>query len=82
MIEHFQYVLDNYNNGDKKVNSSSILYDELIKKIPQELNDLLKRSDFKIKSSMGNGNKAEIPWVAIMNKNLTRIDFVQNMQMS
>lgn len=71
MIEHFQYVLDNYNNGEKKVNSSSKLYDELINKIPQELNQLLQRNDFKIKASMGNGNKAEIPWVAIMNKNIT-----------
>lgn len=71
MIEHFQYVLDNYNNGEKKVNSSSKLYDELINKIPQELNQLLGRNDFKIKASMGNGNKAEIPWVAIMNKNIT-----------
>ena len=30
MVEHFQYVLDNYDNGEKKVNSSSKLYDELI----------------------------------------------------
>ena len=58
MIEHFQYVLDNYNNGEKKVNSSSKLYDKLINKIPQELNQLLQRNDFKIKASMGNGNKA------------------------
>ena len=71
MVEHFQYVLDNYNNGEKKVSSTSKLYDELINKIPYELNQLLKRNDFKIKASMGNGNKAEIPWVAIMNKNLT-----------
>lgn len=71
MIDHFQYVLDNYNNGDKKVNSSSMLYDELINKIPLELNGLLKRNDFKIKASMGNGNKAVIPWIAIMNKNIT-----------
>lgn len=71
MVEHFQYVLDNYNNDDKKVNSSSVLYNELIKEIPQELENLLQRKDFKIKASMGNGNKAEIPWIAIMNKNIT-----------
>lgn len=71
MIEHFQYVLDNYNNGEKKVNGASKLYDELINKIPQELNNILSRNDFKIKASMGNGNKAEIPWVAIMNRNIT-----------
>ena len=62
MIEHFQFVLDNYKNGEKKVNSSSTLYDELINKIPQELNNLLQRNDFKIKASMENGNKAEIRW--------------------
>ncbi len=49
MVEHFQYVLDNYDNGEKKVNSSSKLYDELINKIPLELNKLLQRNDFKIK---------------------------------
>ena len=32
MVEYFQYVLDNYDNGEKKVNSSSKLYDELINK--------------------------------------------------
>ena len=49
MVEYFQYVLDNYDNGEKKVNSSSKLYDELINKITQELNQLLQRNDFKIK---------------------------------
>lgn len=44
MIDHFQYVLDNYNNGDKRVNSSSMLYDELINKIPLELNGLQRKN--------------------------------------
>ena len=71
MIKDFQYVLDYYNNGETKVDSSSELYNVLINRIPSFLKNYLKREDYKIKASMGAGNKAEYPWVAIMNRNIT-----------
>lgn len=70
MVEHFQYVLDNYDNGEKKVNSSSKLYDELINKIPQELNQLLQRNDFKIKAFMVLG----LDPIEIMNKKMDKTE--------
>lgn len=71
MKKLFQYILDKYIDGNLKVDSSSYVYDTLIRKIPFELNKILDRKEFYIKGSMGQGNKTLYPWVAIMNKNVT-----------
>lgn len=71
MRELFQKVLDEYIDNNLKVDSTSDVYNTLIRKIPFELNKMLNRKEFYIKSSMGQGNKTQYPWVAIMNKNIT-----------
>lgn len=67
----FQQILDGYIDDSVKVDSTSIIYNTLIRQIPFELNKLLNRKDFYIKASMGQGNKTQYPWVAIMNRNIT-----------
>ena len=71
MYELFQYVLENYDDGTKIVNSQTKLYDVLCNKIPAKLRSILKRKDFIVKGSMGQGNKNTYPWVSIMNSNVT-----------
>ena len=71
MRELFQEILDKYISSNLKVDSTSHVYDTLIKKIPFKLNKILNRKDFYIKGSMGQGNKTLYPWVAIMNRNVT-----------
>lgn len=71
MRKLFQKVLDEYIDNNLKVDSTSEVYDTLIRKIPFELNQMLNRKEFYIKGSMGQGNKTQYPWVAIMNRNIT-----------
>ncbi|MBR1757718.1 MAG: DUF3578 domain-containing protein [Lachnospiraceae bacterium] len=72
MRQSFQYVLDTYLSTGSRADSSSRTYQELIHTIPREIKDLLKdREDLIVKGSMGNGNKAAFPWIAIMNRNVT-----------
>lgn len=71
MKRMFQKVLDQYIDGSLKVDSTSEVYNTLIRQIPNELTKMLNRKDFIIKGSMGQGNKTQYPWVAIMNRSLT-----------
>ncbi len=71
MVNDFQFILDNYKNGEMKVDSTTELYSKLIRVIPAELRDFLKRDDLIVKGSMGQGNKSEYPWISILNKNVT-----------
>ena len=72
MKELFQYVLDNYLDGERKVDSTTELYDCLVHQLPSALRSVIRRDDLIIKGSMGQGNKSEYPWVSILNKNITR----------
>ncbi len=71
MKKMFQKVLDGYIDGSIKVDSTSEVYNTLIREIPNELTKILNRDDLIIKGSMGQGNKTQYPWVAIMNRSLT-----------
>ncbi|MDE7221804.1 MAG: DUF3578 domain-containing protein [Ureaplasma sp.] len=71
MKRMFQKILDEYIDGSLKVDSSSEVYNTLIREIPNELTRMLNRKDLLIKGSMGQGNKTQYPWVAIMNRSLT-----------
>ena len=68
----FQNILDSYLDGSPIVNKSTPLYTDLVKNLPLKIRSFLNRDqDFNIKGSMGQGNKTDYPWVAILNKNIT-----------
>lgn len=71
MDKLFKYILENYIDGSNKVDSSTKLYEVLVKTLPTKIESILSRSDIIVKGSMGNGNKAQYPWIAIMNKSIT-----------
>lgn len=70
--EVFQYILDNYINEFNKVDSNSNIYNALIRQLPAKLREYINRDDLIVKGSMGQGNKSDYPWVAILNKKVTR----------
>ena len=73
MKKLFQYVLDHYRDGTKKVDSDTKIYEILIKDIPKTIKNFLNRDeDLMVQGSMGRGNKTDYPWVSILNKDITR----------
>ena len=72
MNKLFKYILENYNDGSEKVDSSTELYKALKKTLPNKIGYTLGISDLIVKGSMGQGNKTQYPWVAIMDKNITQ----------
>ena len=78
MKEQFQFILDNYidpitliGKVQEKVDSNSELYGVLCRSLPKTIEAYLKRKDFIVKGSMGQGNKAEYPWISILNRDIT-----------
>lgn len=71
MIKEFKYVLDNYIDLPSKVDSSSRVYEYIVREIPKQLTKALMRSDLIIKGSIGQGNRTAHPWISILNKNIT-----------
>ena len=68
----FQYVMDHYDEVGPRVDSTTEVYKTLCKDIPEYLRGLIEDPDtYIIKGSMGAANKADCPWVAIMDKNIT-----------
>ena len=67
-----KYILENYNDGSEKVDSSTELYKILTKTLPNKIGYALCISDLIVKGSMGQGNKSQYPWIAIMDKNITQ----------
>ena len=72
MNKLFKYILENYNDGSEKVDSSTELYKVLTKTLPNKIGYTLGISDLIVKGSMGQGNKTQYPWIAIMDKNITQ----------
>ena len=72
MNKLFKYILENYNDGSEKVDSSTELYKALTKTLPNKIGYTLGISDLIVKGSMGQGNKTQYPWIAIMDKNITQ----------
>ncbi|MFA7032729.1 MAG: DUF3578 domain-containing protein [Bacilli bacterium] len=70
--EQFQCVLENFNDGNKKVSSSSVVYDALVRQAPQLLKSEFPRKDLLFKGSVGQGNKTDYPWLCVFNINITR----------
>ena len=72
MNKLFKYILENYNDGSEKVDSSTEIYKALTKTLPNKIGYTLGISDLIVKGSMGQGNKTQYPWIAIMDKNVTQ----------
>lgn len=66
MRNFFKYILENYNEGSEKVVSSTELYKSLTKILPNKIGYTLGISDLIVKCSIGQGNKTQYPWIAIM----------------
>ena len=72
MSKLFKYILENYNDGSEKVDSSTELYKVLTKTLPNKIGNTLGISYFIVKGSMGQGNKIQYPWIAIIDKNIIK----------
>ena len=72
MNKLFKYILENYIDGNEKVDSSTELYKVLTKTLPNKIGYTIEISDLIVKGSMGQGNKTQYPWIAIMDKNITQ----------
>ncbi|WP_207653885.1 MrcB family domain-containing protein [Clostridium sp. BSD9I1] len=70
----FQYVIDNYVNARSGQEFKEHQLGETVRKhIPTYLKnlDFINSNTYEIKGSIGQGNWAKVPWVAIMNKSIT-----------
>lgn len=56
----------------ERVNKDTEIYELFIKKIPKKLNALIDLSDYKIAASVGKGNSSEIPWISIVDPEITK----------
>lgn len=69
--EKFQRILNEYKNARKGVFTGHPLAKLLRTDLPNELKKIVPESDYLIKGSAGQGNWAIIPWVSIMDPNIT-----------
>ena len=72
MIKQLLKIKDEYKTLSRKIDSSNEIYKYFTNEIPNELNLILKRQDLIIKGSIGKGYKTDHPWIAVLNKNITR----------
>ena len=72
MDKLFKFILENYNDGSEKVDKTTELYNVLIKRLPNKIEYTLGITDLIVKGSMGQGNKTQYPWIAIMDKSITQ----------
>ena len=72
--ELFQYVIDNYVNARRGEEFKGHKLGETIRnQIPNYLKELdfIDKDKYEIKGSIGQGNWAKVPWIAIMEKSIT-----------
>lgn len=62
-----EYLLD----SSKEINVDASYYKSFIKDAPEVLYSLFPKNEYKIKASIGNGNKSFIPWVCVYDKRIT-----------
>jgi hypothetical protein len=72
MIKQLIKIKDEFKTLPRKIDSSNDIYKYFTNDIPNELNLILKRQDLIIKGSIGKGYKTDHPWIAVLNKNITR----------
>ena len=71
MKELFEAVLDDFIEARKYQFPQHRVYDILNKELPKSLESIFSTEDFKIEGSAGKGKWAAVPWVALMNKEIT-----------
>ena len=72
MKEKFDLLLREYLKDDSKlVNSSKEYYLEFVKNLPEDLYKYFDKEKYLIKASIGAGQKSEIAWLCIFNRNVT-----------
>lgn len=72
MKEKFNILLNEYLKDDTVlVDSSKDYYTEFIKNAPEYLYNYFDKEKYLIKASVGAGQKSEIPWLCVFNKNIT-----------
>ena len=72
LVDKFQYILNNYESSGKKINKNDDMYKCIVNYIPQLLHSILdNKEEYDVLGSMGKGQKAGCPWIAILNKKCT-----------
>ncbi len=72
MKEKFDILLNEYlKDNSVLVDSNKNYYLEFVKKLPKYLYKYFDKEKYLIKASVGAGQKSEIPWLCIFNKNIT-----------
>lgn len=54
-----------------KVDSTSDLYDLIVRQLPQQIRHLIRSDAYRVKGSIGQGNMTTHPWISILNPNIT-----------
>lgn len=72
MKGRFDLLLNEYLKDDSQlVDSTKNYYNSFINEVPQILYKYFDKEKYLIKSSIGAGQKSEIPWVCIFNRSIT-----------
>lgn len=72
MKEKFELLLNEYLNDESPVvDSKKNYYLEFVKNTPKYLYKYFNKEKYLIKASIGAGQKSEIPWLCIFNRNIT-----------
>ena len=72
MKKELEYILSYYKKEASTIDGNSSTFNMLCKKIPNELRHIINNDNYLIKGSMGQGNKSDYPWIAIMNKKISK----------
>lgn len=54
-----------------KVDSTSDLYDMIVRQLPQQIRQLIRSDAYRVKGSIGQGNMTTHPWISILNPDIT-----------
>lgn len=70
MKEYIDIVLETYIDNSKTVDSEKEYY-KALKTLSEQIQQKLDRKKYLVKYSCGKGNKVEVPWICIFNKEIT-----------
>ena len=72
MKERFEFLMNEYlKDKTSLIDSGKDYYVKFVKEIPEYLYKYFDKGKYLIKSSVGAGQKSEIPWVCIFNRSVT-----------
>lgn len=73
MQQLIKNILNEYNLSSTVVSKSNPIYLCITREIPNEIKSCLATySGFNVRGSMGQGNKAEVPWISVMDERITK----------